>query len=196
MIEVNEGNQPQAQAIFSAAFADDPVMNWIGDHHPDFVPFMFEITLPVFIPHGLTYMTEEGNGAAAWIGPDTTLKWPIGLRTLWRAGRMIGWRGLQRFSRSGRVTEQLHPAARHYYLFAIGATPDSRGQGVGTRLIREILQRCDDEGVPAYLENSKEANLGFYRGHGFEVTREVRFHDTAPPVWLMWREPRAAAPQA
>ena len=39
------------------------------------------------------------------------------------------------------------------------------------------------------LENSKEENLPFYRGHGFTVTKEIRFARSAPPLWLMWREP-------
>jgi hypothetical protein len=61
---------------------------------------------------------------------------------------------------------------------------------VGSLLIAEMLRRCDREQVPAYLENSKEANLPFYQGHGFEIIRQIRFAKDAPPLWLMWREPR------
>ena len=53
------------------------------------------------------------------------------------------------------------------------------------------LRKCDDDILPAYLENSKRDNLAFYRGHGFEVVDEIRFATGAPPVWLMWRPPRA-----
>ena len=42
---------------------------------------------------------------------------------------------------------------------------------------------------PAYLESSKEANVGFYRHHGFEVTGEVDVPDSSLRLWLMWREP-------
>ena len=36
-----------------------------------------------------------------------------------------------------------------------------------------VLETCDREGIAAYLESSKESNIGFYRHRGFEVTGEV-----------------------
>jgi len=87
-------------------------------------------------------------------------------------------------------TEHYHPKTPHYYLFAIGVLPQCKGQGLGTKLIQEVLRRCDEEGVPAYLENSKEENLPFYEGHGFKVQRQIRFATSAPPLWLMWRDPQ------
>jgi hypothetical protein len=52
-----------------------------------------------------------------------------------------------------------------------------------------MLDRCDSEGVGAFLESSKERNIAFYARHGFRVTSEVRFPG-GPPLWLMWRDPR------
>jgi ribosomal protein S18 acetylase RimI-like enzyme len=190
METVTSTNQEQAARILIDAFADDPVMNWIGRHKPGWVPFLFEVTLPVFVPGGLTYITADGSGAAAWKGPEGVLNWPVRMSHVVKALRLAGPSGLYRFAMSGKKTEKYHPHEPHYYLFAIGALQECRGQGVGSRLMSHILRRCDDEGMPAYLENSKEANLPFYRGHGFEVTREIRFARDAPPMWLMWREPK------
>ncbi len=74
-------------------------------------------------------------------------------------------------------------------LFAIGVTPQNKGKGIGSALIAHVLRKCDEEGMPAYLENSKPENLPFYEGHGFRVLKEIRFARSAPPLWLMWREP-------
>jgi ribosomal protein S18 acetylase RimI-like enzyme len=90
---------------------------------------------------------------------------------------------------SGMKIEKNHPSAPHYYLFLIGVSPASKGQGIGTSLISHVLKMCDDQGVAAYLENSKEENLPFYEGHGFKVQKQIRFAASAPPLWLMWREP-------
>ena len=55
-----------------------------------------------------------------------------------------------------------------------------------------VLERCDDEGVPAYLESSKEKNVPYYERHGFRVTGELRLPKDGPPLWAMWRDPKPA----
>jgi len=56
-------------------------------------------------------------------------------------------------------------------------------------LLQPILSKCDEEGIPAYLESSKESNIAFYNRHGFEVTGEVKAKN-GPTLWPMWREPQ------
>jgi len=176
-------------AILDRAFHDDPVMNWISSH-PDFRRTFFSITLPVFLPDGLTYIEEQGRGAAVWLGPQHKLDWPVTAGNLRKMYKVCGIPGFFRFGLSGFATAKFHPGEPHYYLFLIGALPQYKGQGVGSTLMSHVLRRCDDENLPAYLENSKRENLAFYQGHGFEVVDKIRFARKAPPVWLMWREPR------
>lgn len=187
---IDAHNPQQAIDILAAAFRDDPVVNWTCNRPQSLVPF-FDITLQPFLPHGLCYQEAEGRGAAVWLGPGHKLKWPVRLTTVRKVLGMGGLRAVARMLRSGAATERHHPQGPpHYYLFAIGVTPGNQGRGLGSALISHVLRRCDAEGVPAYLENSKPANLAFYEGHGFAVQQEIRFARSAPPVWLMWREPR------
>jgi predicted GNAT family N-acyltransferase len=51
-----------------------------------------------------------------------------------------------------------------------------------------VLELCDSERLPAYLESSKERNVDFYARHGFRVTSELRL-PKGPPMWPMWRSP-------
>jgi hypothetical protein len=53
-----------------------------------------------------------------------------------------------------------------------------------------VLQRCDRERVPAFLEASTARNRALYERHGFAVTEEFALGRGAPPQWRMWREPR------
>ena len=88
-------------------------------------------------------------------------------------------------------TEKLHPKEPHWYLAVIGVEPARQGEGLGGKLLAPVLGRLDEAGVPAYLETSTEGNVAWYRHHGFEVQHEVRPASTGPPVWTMWREPKA-----
>jgi ribosomal protein S18 acetylase RimI-like enzyme len=185
---VDVTNKNKAIRILSEAFADDPVINWTCKNPPSLDVF-FQITIPVFIPHQLTYLDPQGRGAAAWLGPQQTLKWPVKLSSVTSMLKLGGVSAVYRMLLSGMKTEKHHPKTPHYYLFAIGVKPGFKGQGIGTQLISHVLKKCDAEGMPAYLENSREDNLAFYEGHGFKVQQQIRFADSAPPVWLMWREP-------
>tara|TARA_R110001592_G_scaffold363371_1_gene685553 strand:+ start:173129 stop:173713 length:585 start_codon:yes stop_codon:yes gene_type:complete len=187
-IEVQQSKH-RAVEILDQAFHDDPVMNWMSSH-PEFRRTFFSITLPGFLADGLTYIEAQGRGAAAWLGPQRKLDWPVTASNLWQMYKVCGIRGFIRFGLSGFTTAKFHPGEPHYYLFLIGTLPESKGQGVGSALMAQVLRKCDDENMPAYLENSKRENLAFYQGHGFEVVDKIQFARSAPPVWLMWREPR------
>jgi ribosomal protein S18 acetylase RimI-like enzyme len=89
-------------------------------------------------------------------------------------------------------TEKLHPREPHWYLAVIGVEPNRQGEGLGGRLLDAVLERLDSGGAPAYLETSTASNVAWYRHYGFEVQHEVRPAPAGPPVWTMWREPRAS----
>jgi ribosomal protein S18 acetylase RimI-like enzyme len=72
----------------------------------------------------------------------------------------------------------------------LGTAAGSQGKGVGSAVLAPVLKRCDEDGIGAYLESSKESNIAFYNRHGFEVTRELPLPSGGPSVWLMWREPK------
>jgi ribosomal protein S18 acetylase RimI-like enzyme len=85
--------------------------------------------------------------------------------------------------------ERQHPRTPpHWYLAILGTEPAAQGRGIGSALLRPVLDRCDADGVGAYLESSKERNIAFYARHGFRVTGELKL-PRGPRVWLMWRSP-------
>ncbi len=86
--------------------------------------------------------------------------------------------------------EKKHPHAPHWYLLGLGVDPDLQGKGIGTQLMAPVLERCDREGTPAYLESSKERNVPLYERNGFRVTEEFRVPNGGPPIWMMWRDPK------
>ena len=180
-----------AAAILARAFRDDPIMNWLSTA-PDFLPLLFNLSVPAYRAQGISYLGAGGEGVALWMGPGKKAQWPSGWAVLVKFVSIAGWRALCRLTLLGNKVERAHPVTPHYYLFAIGIEPDMAGQGVGSKLIEHMLARCDREGQSVYLENSNPRNLPFYRKHGFRVLREVRPTRTSPTLWLMWREPQGS----
>jgi GNAT superfamily N-acetyltransferase len=178
--------------MLARSFHDDPVMSWF---FPDDGRRMarsrrfFAMRLRQLQPQGETYTVDGGAGAAIWALPD---EWRLshweelrmGLALMPALGRRVGvaMRGVE-------LIDRAHPRTPHYYLAVLGTDPEAQGQGIGSALLQPVLEACDRDEVPAYLESSKERNIDFYARHGFRVTDEVHMPD-GPPVWSMWRDPR------
>ena len=53
-----------------------------------------------------------------------------------------------------------------------------------------MLELCDRERLPAYLESSNIKNVPFYQRHGFEVQEEIQVAEGGPILRTMYRKPR------
>jgi GNAT superfamily N-acetyltransferase len=134
--------------------------------------------------------TTEGDvmGAAVWSAPN---KWKMGgleLLGLFPLMLRMGFDTPRSLGVLSKV-EKVHPTEPHWYLNILGTAKEHQGKGIGSALLQPILTKCDEEGIPAYLESSKDSNIPFYNRHGFEVTGEVAVKN-GPTVWPMWRDPR------
>ena len=184
-------------AMLARAFYDDPVTAWF---YPDATRRMkharrfFGIRLRQLADQELIYTTEELSGAALWTLPG---RWREDLRQSLMLLPMLPvlLPRIVRSTHAVREIERRHPVDRHFYLSVLGTEPEQQGGGIGSALLGPVLQRCDFDGVGAYLECSKESNVDFYARHGFTVTERIELPD-GPSLWLMWREPprRAGRP--
>jgi GNAT superfamily N-acetyltransferase len=182
---------PALSAALAAAFDDDPVIGWVFPHarrRPRFARRLFALRLRHVLDQGETY-TIDNRGGALWAVPG---QWKVSVgQQLDMLVRLAGGLGLRATRILGGLhdVERRHPREPHYYLAVLGVEPESQGRGLGTALMGPVLRACDGDGVPAFLESSKERNVDYYSRHGFRVTEELRLPE-GPPVWLMWRDPQ------
>jgi len=187
--------------VLGRAFARDPVANYMlrrDGLERAFGAFFRHAVLPhreAWIAAAEPSRSNGGgaDGVALWTPPG---KWSAsGVRLLAMGPALLvavgATRAVARALAAQRVQDR-HPTKPHWYLFAIGVDPEKQGRGIGSALLRGVLDRCDARGEAAYLEASTESNARLYERHGFAVTEELRMAADAPPVWLMWREAREA----
>jgi GNAT superfamily N-acetyltransferase len=179
-------------AALARAFDDDPVMAWM---FPDDGTRLernerfFKLRVRGLLSRDEVYTTDEHAGAACWAEPGRWEMGPIeGFRFALRVAAMTRTR-TPVLARGWQVVDNAHPREPHWYLAILGTEPNRQGEGIGSALLQPVLDDCDRNEVPAYLESSKEENLAFYARHGFRVTDELTLPE-GPPIWPMWREPR------
>lgn len=180
--------------VLARAFDDDPMTNWFvvqDSRRRERVANMHRVELErISMPQGEVYTTDGLHGAALWAPPG---RWKMGildqLRIMPAMAKSTSWRRAPKILSGVSAIEKKHPAKPHWYLFVLGTDTEHQGKGVGSALLRPVLERCDSEGIPAYLESSKEKNLPLYERNGFRVTEEFMVPHGGPKIWLMWREP-------
>lgn len=181
-------------ATLGAAFDDDPLFGHLvragGGRRAALERLFGTLVKTLALPHRETYLTAGGGGAAVWLPPGETDTGPLDqVRLLPAMIAAGGWRGLPRFLRTLGVMDQHHPHQPHAYLMLLGVRPERQGAGIGSELLREVLDRCDRDGIPAYLEASSPRNARLYERHAFVATDAVWLPDGGPPMWPMWRPP-------
>src|SRR3954447_9095978 len=192
--------QPPVIAALARAFYDDPLFGF-------FVPNLLKQSkaLTAFMnagvkdaaPYGDVYVAHADGKvacAAVWLPPGM---YPRGVRrdlktyvrtlpTFVHCGPRIG-RAFALLSAVDKAHHELHEP--HYYLGILGTDPQYQRTGAGSAALAPVLERCDTEGLPAYLETQKEANIAYYARHRFEVVQKIEV-DGCPPIWTLLRKAR------
>jgi len=175
------------------AFHDDPVAAWSCPPErlrPQLLERFYATRTRQVLGDDEVLVEAAHGGAALWLPPKrwrTTAREDLQLMRPLVHPRLLSRVPLVVRGLTG--VEKIHPHEPHWYLAILGTDPAAQGRGIGSALLQPVLDRCDEDGIGAYLESSKEANIAFYARHGFRVTAE---HDLprGPRIWLMWRDPR------
>ncbi len=191
---------PALAAMFGRAFAHDPGFNYLageGGGRPERLALLWEGLLRYGSNHlSDTFAEADLRGAALWIPPGRDQGSILdGLHMLPSVANLTGWRGVPRFISAHNALHRLlaqRVPEPNYYLAVLGVEPGHQGRGIGSALMRPILERCDRDRLPATLETFTERNLPLYERHGFEVVLETTIQGMSIAAWLMRRLPAQA----
>lgn len=199
-----ESDRADVVRLLDEAFRDDPVSSWVfpgEEHRRRRHGALMEAFLDMALSEGFVDITDDGAAVALWWSvpagehegehegsdagsDDGSDDGPAQLRAAVDPDN-------ERVEEIGRLTSEAHPTDRaHQYLHMIGVSPERQGEGIGSALIEAVLERCDREGLHAYLEASNSRSRALYTRLGFDFTGNAIDLPDGPHLWPMWREPR------
>lgn len=138
------------------------------------------------------------EGIAAWV-PSAHADMTLG--RLVRSGSVIsGLLGLGAFTRlvwrQAGIFAPMQEDRRnnmkgraYLYLLIVGVGSRFQGQGFGTKLLRALIEKSEQSGLPLYLETETEGNVRFYEKLGFTTVKKLILPVLGLPMWEMVREP-------
>jgi ribosomal protein S18 acetylase RimI-like enzyme len=185
--KASNGDVARIASTLARAFFDDPVFRWTfpdDERRRGVLPGVFSIFTEAFEPYGETYLAGEASGAALWAPPGQA---PVSDEFNERLAGAA--EADERFFEIAELFDNRHPAGSYYYLQFLGVDPERQGYGIGSAMLDYMLQRCEREGVRAYLDATSPRNKRLYERYGFRATGEFA-PKGGPPLWAMWREPK------
>jgi len=187
-VDGTAGDITELSGVLQRAFETDPFHRWVlrsdrawrqGSDR------LWACVLSMSVFNGKLLTTPDLAGAAIWSPPGYEAPAMGALRALVTLGWYSGTR-LPTLLKGFSLQDEHKPDAPHWYLYAIGTDPQQQGRGVGSALIRPMLELCDNQGLAAHLDTNTESNVRFYEGHGFRVSGEFDLPD-GPHSWAMTR---------
>lgn len=136
---------------------------------------------------GEVWLSNDRKACALLLYPHlkrTTLKsvW-LDIKLIFQ---VIGLNGIQKtMSREAQI-KKLQPKDKMTYLWFIGVDPDRQHEGIGGKLLKEIIDQANMKSLPVYLETSTLQNLPWYERFGFEIYNKLELGYT---LFFLKREP-------
>ena len=140
------------------------------------------------IPSGQTWIADGGAAAAVWQPAPADPVAPGVIEQLLRVARAAFGDRLPVIDAVESTIRAHRPNEPHWFLGTVGTRPERQRQGLGTAVLRPVLDQLDRAAVPACLETSSLENVTFYTKLGFETVAHLDdLPDGAPETWVMWR---------
>lgn len=206
LIPLPSNGYSRAGAVLGRAFEDDPLWEEIFPDpgmRPDLLISVFTgLARATVAAQGVAETSQELDAVALWLPPGKTVGFRAMVMSRFALPRFVMSLPADDRKRMLAVLRQLEERKKalmpnpHWYLSAVGVSPDRQGEGLGSALVRSGLRRADDDNVLVYLETETEDNVRFYEHLGFDVVEQITATALDLPVWLMTRPPPAPGAQS
>ena len=192
---VQEKDLSRLAKVAADAYRDYPLHNWFtkGKYDALASELIMRISLKTMTKDAVIYAdSEELNGFAVWLPfgftGSKTLPFLLngGLRLIFHSGFGIIGRLLTYETYAMNLKKEFTDNY-DWYLYNLSIRKEAQGKGIASKLMRPMLQFCEDERMAVYLETNKEANVGLYQHYGFDLMKQEQIPGTPVMHYAMVR---------
>jgi len=182
-------DEGRAAATMTMAFSNDPIARWVfhdANVYLTYMPPLVNAFGGAAFEHGSADTIDDYGGVALWLPPGIAAdEEAMGALV---AEAVPAAEHDEVFGFMGQMDE-FHPKEPHWYLPLIGVDVTKQGRGFGGALLAHALERCDRDGLPAYLEATSARSKALYQRHGFQEVGVIQ-EGNSPDLYPMLRPAR------
>ena len=165
--------------MLTRSFIDNKSVNYIikqdekSEHR---LKHLMEYSFDICNLFGDVFVSDDRKGCALVVVPDRK---KVTVKSILLDIKMVfsvtGLSNIKKAIRRESAIQKIHPSVPLYYLWFIGVEPSQQGNGIGSKLLNEIIQKGLSENRTICLETSTLKNIPWYEKHGFKTYQELDF---------------------
>ncbi|HVI47124.1 MAG TPA: GNAT family N-acetyltransferase [Chitinophaga sp.] len=164
-----------ATEILAAAYTTNDTINETirRDHrHLQRLRSLMEYSFDVALDFGRICFSDDRQAVALIILPD---KKKVTLRSICRDIKLVmkitGLKNALKALDREKAISKVQGENKIYHIWYLGTFPHATGTGIGTALMKDLIQDAQKEGRPIYVESRIPKNTVWYEKRGFSIYR-------------------------
>lgn len=177
MVKAKQTDKNLVADILTKSFENNQSVNYIAkqdEKRLTRIRSLMDYSFEVCYSFGDVFLSDDRKACALVLYPDkkkTTFK--SILLDIKLILSCIGVENIKKaLSRESKI-KQLQPKELMYYLWFIGVDPEHQNEGIGSGLLKDIIEDSKHKERPVYLETSTLKNLPWYKKLGFQIYNEL-----------------------
>jgi len=177
MLKANDNDKQLIVELLSRSFEENQSVNYIipqDSKKSERIRALMGYSIDVCTMFGDVWLSNDKKACALILYPHlkrTTFRSiSLDIKLIFLA---IGVSGIIKALRRENLIKARQPKVDISYLWFIGVNPLYQHSGIGTKLLREVIEDGESKCLPLYLETSTLQNLPWYRRFGFQEYDEL-----------------------
>ncbi len=177
MIKATYKDKDRVEDILAESFDDNQSVNYIvkrDKKRNQRIRKLMAYSFDICYLYGEVYLTEDKSGCALVLFPD---KKKNSLKSILLDIKLIvsciGISNIKKAMKRESKIKELQPKKLMYYLWFIGVDSNQQNVGIGSALIKEVIEAAHSNQRPVYLETSTLKNIPWYEKFGFKIYNQL-----------------------